>query len=183
MHAAIALFDEDGAGWVERTWERLEKNFGLEGYKWTPVPHFSWDVFFDVDEDRIGALLAQRAEGMAPFRVKLAGLGIFPGPNPVVYGTLVKDANLLQLHGSLHEELAPCVIRRSPLYFPGAWVPHVSLIHHEDDLPLLARAMADLIREDQPEELRVEALGWIEQASGRPGQLAARFELSGPLPE
>jgi hypothetical protein len=179
MHAAIALFDPTGAGWVERLWENLEKNFGLTGYQWTPVVHFSWDVFFDLDEDLVGACLARRAEGMAPFEVKVSGLGVFPGANPTIYLNVVKDAHLLQLHGSLHEELSPGVIRRSPLYAPNAWVPHVSLIHHENDLPLLARAIADLLRSDLPDSLRVKALGWIKQNSGEPGKLAARFDLKG----
>lgn len=179
MHAAVALLDEHGAGQVERLWDLLGERLGLHGVRHTPIPHLSWDVFGAMDEARLEALLARRAEGLAPFDLRLSGLGLFPGAGATLYLAVQKDAALLELHGSLHEDLAAAAAERSPLYAPARWVPHVTLVHHDPQPGPLGQAVSELLASDLPDRLWVAALGWIRQPPGEAGSLAARFELGG----
>jgi 2'-5' RNA ligase len=57
--------------------------------------------------------------------VILAGLGIFPGEQPVIWAAPVVTPDLLTKHAELHTALMPFAVHAH--YRPGSWVPHVTL--------------------------------------------------------
>lgn len=183
MHSVAALFREADAAWVEKTWADLRERFGLEGVARTPVPHLSFDVFAGYDGEALGAVVKSHARRLEPFRVRVSGLGVFPGANPAVYLAVTPTDELLACHQALHGDLGSALQMRSPLYAPGAWVPHVTLVHHDPDLPLLQAALGYLMTQDLPSELEVDALGWIEQRPGEIGRLQARAGFDEDAPE
>ena len=178
MHSAIALFDDESTAQVERLWELLASEVQLVGIQRTPGPHLSWDVFLDANNMGLEDVLERRAGGMAPLTLDLHGLGIFPGADPVLYLNVLKTAPLLELHGSLHEDLNRVVQGRSPLYAPDRWVPHVTLAARDGDHRRMCMGIVKLLERDLPDQLRVDALGWIDQPTGEVGRLAARFPLT-----
>lgn len=178
MHSAIALFDVESTSQVERLWEMLASELQLDGVQRTPIPHLSWDVFLDANEHGLEDALERRAGGMAPLTLELNGLGVFPGADPVLYLNVLKTSQLLELHGSLHGDLSRVVQGRSPLYSPDRWAPHVTLAAHDGDARRMCMGIVKLLERDLPDQLRVDALGWIEQPTGEVGRLAARFPLS-----
>lgn len=177
MHSAIALFDDESASKVERLWEMLATELELVGVQRTPIPHLSWDVFLDANVAGLEGALERRARGMNPLTLELNGLGIFPGADPVLYLNVLKNAHLLELHGSIHEDLTRVVQGRSPLYAPDRWAPHVTLAAHDGDPRRMCMGVVKLLERDLPDQLRVDALGWIDQPTGEVGRLASRFPI------
>jgi 2'-5' RNA ligase len=88
-------------------------------------PHLTLAV---VPEDTVAAAeaaLRRLSDGWDRLPLRIAGLGAFPAPVPVLWAAPVVTAELLARQEALCNALAGVPI--DPHYRPGAWVPHVTL--------------------------------------------------------
>lgn len=108
-------------------WEELQHEFGIVGHFETPVPHFSYHVAASYAAETLISTLETCARTFAPFLAHTDGLGIFTGPQPVLYIAVVRDKALTALHAALHQQLYPIARIPNPYYLPEQWVPHITL--------------------------------------------------------
>lgn len=176
MHAVVSLLDERHERLVEDLWAELDRAFGLRGVSMTPFPHFSYQVAGGYDPDALRPILQRCARDQQPFAVRTGGLGLFTGPNPVLYVPVVRDEPLTRFHGALWSNLAGAGAGVLPYYRPESWLPHITLAHGDltrDTLPAIVRALG---ARDFGWEIAVETLDLIYD-TGERQELRLRFAL------
>src|SRR5579871_3200774 len=85
VNGVVSLLDGEHYQQVETLWAELAERFGLRGVYVTPFPHFSYHVASHYDTGQLEPILRQVASKIHPFQIKITGLGIFTGPQPVLY--------------------------------------------------------------------------------------------------
>jgi 2'-5' RNA ligase len=114
----------------DRAAERLEA-LRLAARDATDPPHHGYPPHLTlavVPEDTVAAAeatLRRLSDGWDRLPLRIAGLGAFPAPVPVLWAAPVVTAELLARQEALCNALAGVPI--DPHYRPGAWVPHVTL--------------------------------------------------------
>jgi hypothetical protein len=174
MYAIASLLDPASDQVVQNLWQRFEQNCGLVGIKSAPHPHFSWLSADLYQVELAEAALEELADQFKDFRVRAAGLGIFTGPQPVVYITLVKDMVLMNAHHKLWERLHRFAILPNHHYDPDSWMPHITLVMHDMDPQRLACAVADVAFQRFDFEIVVNHFAVLYQMNGNAG-LKSRF--------
>jgi 2'-5' RNA ligase len=130
MHFAAQLdVDRDTNARLDALAARLDRIPGLETVRQIgDVHHVSVGVYDDVEAERFSETLARFAGTVGPIDIRLANIGIFPGPRSVVYLGLVVAKDLLDLHSRFHAAHGEFASACWEHYLPGAWVPHVTLV-------------------------------------------------------
>lgn len=90
-------------------------------------PHVSLAVFPKIDGNQLVELTGEFAKNLHSFRFRLGAAGTFPTPDNVLFLYPVPSPALLAAHAELHRLLRLARIDSSPYYFPGRWVPHLTL--------------------------------------------------------
>ena len=142
VEAVVSLLDAKHDEKVREIWAALEREFGLRSIYGAPFPHFSYHGANDFDDAAVQSLLERVASESHPFHVRTTGLGIFPGPKPVLYIPVVRSPRLVQYHCSLFSDLCELAVKPNPHYHPERWMPHITL------------AQGDLTPELLPEVVR-----------------------------
>jgi 2'-5' RNA ligase len=88
--------------------------------------HLAFGVYQNLPAELDGEL-GQFAAGIAPVSLRLGSIGVFPGPQAVLFLAPVVTERLLQLHRLFHTTFAQAADQNAAYYQPGAWVPHVTL--------------------------------------------------------
>ena len=176
MYAIATLLIPPAEQAVRSLWTRFEETCGLAGVRVMPLPHFSWVGADTYQEGPIEQALEQLARCTSPFVVHTAGLGIFTGPQPVVYISLVKDEPLLNLHKLLWEQTLPCAVAPNMYYHPSRWVPHITLALREGDPARLGCAVSDIAFQRIDLEIVVDHFSVIYLNDGNAGQ-QSRFSF------
>jgi hypothetical protein len=127
MHGVVSLLDDTHYVLVERLWAELAATFGVRGVYITSYPHFSYHVAEHYDLAALEPILQRVAGQLAPFQVRTAGLGVFTGPQPVLYVPVVRTLELSQLHATLWQALAPAAGGINDYYHPARWQPHITI--------------------------------------------------------
>jgi hypothetical protein len=127
MHGIVSLLDETHYTLVEKLWAEVAGSLGLEGFYRTPFPHFSYHVAPHYDMTMLSLALKRLAAHQRPFTVKTAGLGLFSGPQPVLYIALVRTPALSAFQQLVWQEVAPTASGSLAYYHPEQWVPHITL--------------------------------------------------------
>lgn len=177
MQAIVSLLEESAHRQVEAIWNVLELECGLAGIKVTPYPHFSWQVVEDYPLEPLKAFLKQLASGLHPIQVTCTGLGIFTGPEPVIYIPVVKTDKLLRFHHLIWKNTFHLAVGPSPYYAPETWIPHITLAHSDVDSEKLACALKALAAQPLNWDLIIDNLALVSQSGGEVGQLQDRFDL------
>lgn len=126
-YAVTLRLDAAMAAPVEAMWRALAAA-GLhdEALALGYPPHVTLGVLPDgADAARLAAIVAERAAGWTAIDLRLAGLGIFVAPEPVLYLAPVPTAALIGRQRDLAAALGD--LPADPHYRPDAWVPHVTL--------------------------------------------------------
>lgn len=134
MQGIASLLDEASAQAVRALWAELEREHGLcEAARSVPYPHVSYHLAEDYDLARIGALMRRIAAQIAPFTMRIRGLGAFTAVEPVLYLAVERTPGLDALHATLWRELANerVATTPSPLYASATWIPHVTLAQRD----------------------------------------------------
>jgi 2'-5' RNA ligase len=181
MHGIASLLDSTYYAKVEGLWDELEIDCSVIGIQITPLPHFSWQVSQDYDMDRLRPALQRIAAGARPFKIRTTGIGLFTGPKPVVFISLVKDSLLLRFHELIWKLAKDASIFPSPFYAPQAWMPHITLAYGETNWQRLSCVMEKLVYHPFNWEIEVDHIAVINQFEGQIGEksLYMKFGSSG----
>lgn len=178
MHGIVSLLDDEHYALVEDIWAELEKEFGVRGLYTTPFPHFSYQVAGGYDVEAVGDYLQELTQGMRPFRVRTAGLGVFTLAQPVLYIPIVRSPQLSRLHQKLWDDLAEKATGAVNYYDPEMWMPHVTLAQGGVNRDKLAEIMRAMSRWDFHREATVNNLSLIYDTGTKQG-LRCRYNFDG----
>jgi 2'-5' RNA ligase len=174
MKAVVALLDEEHTEAVETLWGELERDFCVRDIRYrVPWPHFTFQGAESYDVDRVDARVREIAARTPSFTVRAEGLGIFCGPQTVLYVPVIRDAALNLLHARLWDALLPASEDISPYYAPDRWVAHITLAQWDVPAITLGEVVARLAERPIVWEIAVSALGLI---TGKGVGMAARYE-------
>lgn len=177
MHAVVSLLDDNSSRMVEKLWAEIEREFGLRGVYQTPFPHISYHVSGEYDVDKVRTVMQVFARHTAPFRVRCCGLGVFTGPQPVLYMPVVRSPQLAEFQHELWHQVTKSSGHLEFLYRPARWVPHVTLTR--DDLT--QRALGAIVRKfctlELSQQVTINNLALIYETRGRE-EVVYRVNLS-----
>ncbi len=134
MQGIVSLLDDASAQATRALWAELERKHGLrEAARSTPYPHISFYLAEDYDLARVGMVMRSMAAHIAPFTLRIIGLGAFTAFEPVLYLAVERTPALDALHATLWRVLANERVARepSPLYASASWIPHVTLAQRD----------------------------------------------------
>lgn len=129
--AAVLELDRKAAARVDRLSRRLERELGIatERQRGAPV-HVSLAVYRDLPVEQAEAAMRHFVAGVAPMAIELAGIGVFPGAESVLYLAPVVRESLLAAQRGWHRASVHHQGACMPHYQPLSWVPHVTLAMH-----------------------------------------------------
>lgn len=90
-------------------------------------PHISLAVFPRVDSQQLIMLTEEYTKNLSRFKFRLGAAGTFPTSGNVLFLYPVPNLELLTAHADFHRRLQLVGLQSSPYYFPGNWVPHLTL--------------------------------------------------------
>ena len=92
-----------------------------------PFPHITYQGAISYEETPVCSALEQIAGETEPFEVETDGVGIFTGPNPVLYLPVVRGPALDHIHQNIWQALEAISTGISHTYGPQHWIPHFTL--------------------------------------------------------
>lgn len=179
MAATASLLDDVHADKVEQIWRSLENSHALSGVSVSPLPHFSYQCARDFDLELLGEVVEKLAAKARPVKVRASGLGIFPGPAPVIYIPIVRSPDLTRLQLALWSAGAVACDKPLPEYHPAAWIPHITLAQGDLTAASLGPVMTTLNEMDLLWEFEVDNLAIVRGRGDRPQELLGRFAFTG----
>jgi 2'-5' RNA ligase len=180
MVAGIAaLLDDQHARIVEAIWQEFTQRFGVHGLSQTPIPHLTYHVAASYDTSTAVPQLRQIASQTPPFTIQTNGLGLFTGPEPVLYIHVRPSPHLDALHRRLWAALDGSAGLPSLLYSPENWQPHISLSYRDMGPDVLAQAVGLLCQRDFSWQVRIETLSIISAPPGAVHMVEWRVNLGG----
>lgn len=188
-HSFLLYFDKATEAALTSAGEQLHgmPQLGVAGRRYGYRPHISLSICGGCDLQAATVLLQQLAQSTAPFDLTLGAVGTGGGgqglfaadglPSLMLLPTVTSE--LLSLHAQLHEALVESTtvvtINPSAEYFPGAWLPHVTILQEIPEQTLGEATQQSLsMLPELPMVCRVETIGVI---TFRPGCDVAGYEL------
>jgi 2'-5' RNA ligase len=141
MVAVTSLLDPEHTLLVNDLIDALHTKFGLSTVKMTPYPHVTWFTAEITDLTNLKDLLYGFAEQSQPFQIHTTGIGIFPGPAPVIYIPVLRTNPVNQYHTRLFRQTKRMCAEMCPYYNPDAWVPHITLAVGDTTPTVMATAL------------------------------------------
>jgi 2'-5' RNA ligase len=177
MRGIASLLDSTHYEMVEGLWRQLEKECRLTGVKVTPYPHFSWQIALDYPEPDTETALQEIATQTRPFKVHTGGLGVFSGPQPVIFISIARSAELNRLHKKLWQQFKTSAEGLSPYYNPQRWMPHITLIFGEETIENVQCGLRMLASQPFEWEMEVNNLSFVSQSANQIGTLSHRYDF------
>jgi hypothetical protein len=131
MPGLVSLLPQPYYDQVIAFWDELEAKFGLKGIRITPLPHFSWQVGEEYNEESVLKAMETIVEDTKPFEVHVKGVESFISENPVVFLKVLKNPALLLLHLRIWLKFLPLAKGLNMFYSPPLWRPHISLTYQD----------------------------------------------------
>ena len=141
MLAITSLLNTQSAERINRLIKSLETEFGLDDVQATPDPHITYQLAGVRKLSALKQVLRDVARSTRPFVAHTTGLGVFPGPNPVIYIPVLRSDDLNQLHHRIRQVTVPLCLRTDKFSGPDCWLPHISLALHDTTPELLGPVM------------------------------------------
>ena len=177
MHGVVSLLDSRHAELVKILWQLLEKHCGMNGVMLTPYPHFSWQIAEDYPEPATETLLKTISSQCQPLRVRTGGLGVFSGPHPVLFISIIRNEELNRVHKYIWQKFQKSAKGRSPFYAPPSWMPHITLAFGDATPRKLSCAVELLASKVFDWEIEVNNLAFIAQPGDQTGTLKHRYDF------
>ena len=176
MNGVVSLLDDKHYRLVENLWAELKREFAVEGVYITPYPHFSYQVATDYDVKQLEDILRSFAEYHTSFQVRTAGLGIFTGPQPVLYISVVRSPELTQFHQALWQRISRVGDGIQAYYYPDQWMPHITIGFGDMSNEKLSQIVRYLGERDFHWEITVDNVALIYD-TGTKQELRSRFDF------
>ncbi|WP_400190219.1 2'-5' RNA ligase family protein [Hymenobacter sp. B81] len=167
MLAITSLLNPQNAARINGIIHSLETEFGLDDVQATPDPHITYLLAGSMQPEMLKQVLAEVAATTAPFAAYTTGLGLFPGPNPVIYIPVLRSDDLNRLHHRLLSAAAPLCQRTDRYSQPDLWLPHISLALHDTTPDLLGPVLQYLNEQTFNLQLRISNLAVLRQEGER----------------
>jgi hypothetical protein len=135
--------------------------------------HISLAVFPITDPAAVIDLTREFALTVPRFSFRLGAVGTFPTQDNVLFLSPVPSVPLLQVHAAFLTRVKDAGINCSPYYFPGVWVPHLTL-EFEISNDELCRSMKVFKESFTPIDGEFTQLGVVQF---RPIQYLDQFDL------
>ncbi|MDU0372430.1 2'-5' RNA ligase family protein [Hymenobacter endophyticus] len=167
MLAITSLLNTQNADRINRLIKSLETEFGLDDVQATPDPHITYQLAGVRKLSALKQVLRDVARHTQPFVAHTTGLGVFPGPNPVIYIPVLRSDALNHLHKRILRATAPLCLRTDKFSGPDCWLPHISLALHDTTPELLGPVMQYLNQQTFNLKLAVTNLAILRQEEER----------------
>ena len=125
----VSILDQHHYQVVENLWAEMRQRFGVGHPDVTAMPHFTYHVAEQYDEEKVSEILQEIAGQERPFSITASGIGIFPAPDPIVYVPVIRSPELNRLHAQLFPRLSAVAQNNNIYYAPDTWLPHITLGH------------------------------------------------------
>lgn len=163
MLAITTLLSPPNAARINRIIKGLETEFGLDDVQATADPHITYQLAGVRKLSLLKAVLREVARTTKPFPAFTTGLGVFPGPNPVIYIPVLRSDALNQLHRRIVNATAPLCLRTDKFSGPDCWMPHISLALHDTSPDLLGPVLRYLNEETFNLRLNINNIAILQQ--------------------
>ncbi|MBP9675351.1 MAG: 2'-5' RNA ligase family protein [Anaerolineaceae bacterium] len=90
-------------------------------------PHVSLAVFPSKESAQLISITRELALTIQRFNFRLSALGTFPTTDNVLFLYPSPSVELLHVHAAFHKLIQQAGLKSSPYYYPGVWVPHLTL--------------------------------------------------------
>ena len=178
MHGLVTLLPGQYFTQVESLWDGLEDNFGLNGIRITPYPHFSWNIAEEYKRPEMDWAVAETALETPIFTVQTAGIGLFPAPVPVLFIKVQRDPILDALHKQLWGRMLPISKGLNAYYNAENWLPHISLAYGDLTSEQVPEVRAWLeAQDDYRWEMEINNICYIHEPDGQVGELQSNVPL------
>ncbi|MBO0360162.1 2'-5' RNA ligase family protein [Hymenobacter sp. BT186] len=137
MLAITSLLNPQNADRINRIIKSLETEFGLDDVQATPDPHLTYQLAGVRKLSALNQVLRDVSRHTKSFVAHTTGLGLFPGPNPVIYIPVLRSNELNKLHQRILHATKPLCLRTDKFSGPDCWLPHISLALHDTTPELL----------------------------------------------
>lgn len=174
MFAVASLLDTQSDQKTRELWEYLLGQCGLLGILTTPIPHLTWQVAESYSDGAI-LQLERISSVISPISVRVGGVGVFTGDNPVVHLSLVKTARLMQIHQIIWDMLSSYGHDMNKYYAPDRWMPHITLAYRDVTRENLMCALESLAFRSLDTEVSINNLSMIY--SEKENGIAAQYFL------
>lgn len=161
IFALATIFQLNDVSPENPTWDTIREVFDRAEVPITALPHFSWHVANEYDEDEVEGNLSNLVKGFEPFAINIAGIGIFTAEVPVLYLPVTKTPIVSKLHGELWTILKSHSSVINPYYDPQVWIPHVTLTAGGASNDAICRVITELAHIPTSMELIVDHLALI----------------------
>ncbi|MBC6989293.1 2'-5' RNA ligase family protein [Hymenobacter sp. BT491] len=163
MLAITSLLNPQNAARINGIIKGLETEFGLDDVQATPDPHLTYQLAGVRKLSALNAVLREVAQSTKPFTAYTTGLGVFPGPNPVIYIPVLRCDALNQLHSRILKATAPLCLRTDKFSGPDCWLPHISLALHDTTPDLLGPVLQYLNKQTFNLKLTINNIAVLRQ--------------------
>ena len=163
MLAITTLLNAPTADRINGIIKSLETKFGLDDVQATPDPHLTYQLVGVEQPDTLEAVLAGVAATTPRFVAHSTGLGVFPGPQPVIYIPVLRSNRLNALHGHILRAIAPLCFQTDKFSASDLWLPHISLALHDTTPELLGPVLMYLNQETYNLAFEIENIAILRQ--------------------
>lgn len=167
-NGVLTLLDAPHTQQIETLWQEMTTALGQHPEPLAPFAHFTIHGAQHYDLTALHHALLSAAMHTAPFTITTSGLGIFTGPKPVLYISVVKSPQLIAFHERIWTIADQYAHGASAYYSPNNWMPHITLAHsglNPNDLPKL---IALLQNRNFQWEIEVNNLAFTDTKEGQP---------------
>jgi 2'-5' RNA ligase superfamily len=165
MHGVVSLLDCKHYKLVEDLWSELAGEFAVSGINVQPYPHVSYQVATRYKVKSLESVLRLFAASKTSFKVRTGGLGIFTGPQPVIYIPVVRSPELTEFHQALWQEISSTGSDFLDYYRPAHWVPHITIGFGDMKKGDLSQIVRLLVERDFNWEITVDNVALIYNPS------------------
>lgn len=176
MYALTTLFDLESDINFACMWQKLKNKCNLVPANEVSFVHLSWQGASAYQVEPAKNIIHNISTQTRSFKVGVSGVGIFTGPEPVLYLNVVKNRALMDLHDTLWGKLSPFAEGFNAYYEPNDWVPHITLVYGMLLPEDLSCAVTELMYEPFSFELPIDNLALIFLRDGSVG-IDSRFDL------
>ena len=163
MLAITSMLHPRNAKRVNKIILELEAKFGLKAVQATPAPHFTFMLAGIRRIETLRQVLAEVAATTPPFPAYTTGIGIFPGPRPVIYIPVLRSFDLNHLHQRVLDVTQPLCKGTDRFNAPMRWLPHLSLALHDTTPETLGPVLHFLNESTYNMRLNINNLGIMQK--------------------
>jgi 2'-5' RNA ligase len=158
MQALIAEFSEESNEIIRSIWSQVETSCGEKSKLSFIYPHFTWQAAERYQVQEFEMILRNAFLGQRPFKIKLAGIGIFTGEKPVVYLNMVKTPFISKIHGVITDVSQAYITSLESYWLPENWMPHLTLMEPGTDLKTISEFLPCILERKFNKEIEVKSI-------------------------